>query len=102
MECLEGTGLAAVSCRACGQRGFRSREGIHTLFGGRHEHVCAYGPSTLTLTIVFSGAALAMFRERGLGPAQAAIYAAQWALLGGQVAGHGASDPRNPGPRPLL
>jgi hypothetical protein len=87
MECLEGTGLEAVSCRVCGHRGFRSREGIQTLFGGRHEHVCSYGPSPLTLTIVFSGAALALFRNRGLSPAQAAEYAVQWTLLCGQVAG---------------
>ena len=58
MKCLEGTGLEALSCRACGHRGFRSTGGILTLFGGRHEHVCSYGPSMLTLTIVFSGAAL--------------------------------------------
>ena len=49
--------------------------------------VCSYGPSTLTLTIVFSGAALVLFGERGLSPTQAAVYAAQWALLSGQVAG---------------
>ena len=87
MKCLEGTGLEALSCRACGHRGFRSIGGIQTLFGGRHEHVCSYGPSMLTLTIVFSGAALTLFRDRGLSPAQSAIYGAYWALLCGQVAG---------------
>lgn len=87
MQCLDGTGLEALRCPACGHRGFQAQDGIRVLFGGRHEHVISYGPSTLTLTIVFSGAALVLFGERGLSPAQAAVYAAQWALLSGQVAG---------------
>ena len=87
LQCLDGTGLEALRCPACGHRGFQSRDGIRILFGGRHEYVCSYGPSTLTLTIVFSGAALVLFGERGLSPTQAAVYAAQWTLLSGQVAG---------------
>jgi hypothetical protein len=87
LRCLDGTGLEAFRCPACGHRGFRSKDGIRILFAGQHEHVCSYGPSQLTLTIVFAGAALVLFGERGLSPSQAALYAAEWALLNGQVAG---------------
>ncbi|MEP7153024.1 MAG: hypothetical protein ABI856_15050 [Nitrospira sp.] len=87
MKSLDGTGLESLTCAACGHRGFRSQGGIQTLFGGRHEHVCSYGPSLLTLTVVFSGAALRLFRDRGLNPTEAAVYAAHWTLLSGQVGG---------------
>jgi hypothetical protein len=87
MKSLDGTGLESLTCGACGHRGFRSQGGIQTLFGGRHEHVCSYGPSLLTLTVVFSGAALRLFRDRGLNATEAAIYAAHWTLLSGQVGG---------------
>ena len=87
MKSLDGTGLESLTCRTCGHRGFRSQGGIQTLFGGRHEHVCSYGPSLLTLTIVFSGAALRLFRDRGLNATEAAVYAAHWTLLSGQVGG---------------
>ena len=42
----EGTGLVQLQCRICEHHGFRSLEGVHVLFGGRHEYVCGYGPST--------------------------------------------------------
>ena len=87
MKSLDGTGLESLTCGACGHRGFRSQGGIQMLFGGRHEHVCSYGPSLLTLTLVFSGAALRLFRDRGLNATEAAVYAAHWALLSGQVGG---------------
>jgi hypothetical protein len=87
LRCLEGTGLEALRCPACGHRGFHSKGGVRILFAGQHEHVCSYGPSQLTLTIVFAGAALVLFGDRGLSPSQAALYAAEWALLNGQVAG---------------
>ena len=87
LRCLDGTGLEALRCPACGQRGFRSKEGIRILFAGQHEHMCSYGPSQLTLTIIFAGAALVLFGGRGLSPSQAALYAGEWALLNGQVAG---------------
>jgi hypothetical protein len=86
MKSLDGTGLESLACRTCGHRGFRSQGGIQTL-GGRHEHVCSYGPSLLTLTVVFSGAALRLFRDRGLNATEAAVYAAHWTLLSGQVGG---------------
>ncbi len=87
MKSLEGTGLESLTCEACGHRGFRSQGGIQTLFGGRHEHVCSYGPSLLTLTVVFSSVALRLFRDRGLNATEAAVYAAHWTLLLGQVGG---------------
>jgi hypothetical protein len=87
MRCLDGTGLQSFRCPACGHRGFQAREGIHSLFGGHHEHVCGYGPSRLTLTVVFSGGALVLFAERGLNPSEAAKAVCRWALLCGQVAG---------------
>lgn len=87
MKSLDGTGLESLTCGTCGHRGFRSKDGIQTLFGGRHEHVCSFGPTLLTLTVVFSGAALRLFRDRGLNATEAAVYAAHWALLSGQVGG---------------
>jgi hypothetical protein len=87
MASLEGTGLEALVCSACGHRGFRAKDGVQILFGGRHEHVCSYGPSRLTITIVCSGAALGRFAEWGLSPSQVATAAASWARLMGQVAG---------------
>lgn len=87
MPVLDGSGLRVWRCSACRHQGFRAEEGLRLLFGGRHEHVCTYGPSALTLTVIFSGAALVLFRERGLSPSQAALYTAQWALLNGQVTG---------------
>ena len=102
MQPLDGTDLESLRCAGCGHRGFRSQRGIHTLLGGRHEQVCSYGPSLLTLTVVFSGAALTLFRDRGLNPTEAAVYAAHWSLLSGQVRGtvHLLSEP--PCPRALL
>ena len=87
MKSLDGTGLESLKCATCGHRGFRSQGGIQTLFGGRHEHLCSYGPSLLTLTVVFSAAALTLFRNRGLNSTEAAIYAAHWTLLTGQLGG---------------
>ena len=84
---LEGTGLAQVQCDMCQHRGFRSLEGVHVLFGGRHEYVCGYGPSTTVLTILFSETALSPFLDAYLSPTDSALYVAHWALLRGQVAG---------------
>ncbi|MCC2643034.1 MAG: hypothetical protein K0S45_3447 [Nitrospira sp.] len=80
-------GLQRVQCGVCEHRGFRALNGVHVLFAGRHEHVCSYGPFTHILTVVFSESALSPFLDEDLSPTQAAIYAAQWALLGGQVDG---------------
>lgn len=87
LKLLHGTGLERLCCPVCDHNGFRAVEGIRKLFGGQHEHVCSYGPSLLTLTVLFSGAALALFRDRGFNPTEAALYSAHWALLSGQVAG---------------
>lgn len=87
MGSMPGTGLQALGCPVCKHRGYRSLEGIRVLFGTRHEHVCSYGPSIQSLTVLFSGAALALFRNEGLCPTQSALYAAHWALLGGQLVG---------------
>ncbi len=87
MASLDGTGLEALVCSTCGHQGFRATGGIQILFGGRHEHLCIYGPSRLTITVVCSGAALVQFGERGLSPSQVAVSAVSWALLMGQVAG---------------
>jgi hypothetical protein len=85
--CLEGTGLESLRCPACAHHGFRSQHGIRVLSAGRHDHVCSYGASGLSFKVLFSESALILFGERGLCPSQAASYAAQWALLSGQVAG---------------
>jgi hypothetical protein len=87
MASLEGTQLDALVCSTCGHRGFRAKAGVQILFGGRHEHVCIYGPSRLTITVVCSGGALVRFGECGLSPSEVATAAASWALLMGQVAG---------------
>jgi hypothetical protein len=87
MPTLDGTGLEAWRCVLCGHRGFTPSEGLRALFTGHHEHVYAYGPSPLTLKVVFSDAALALFRDRALRPADAAQMTVRWALLIGQIAG---------------
>ncbi len=38
MASLEGTGLESLRCPRCGHRGFRARDRLQILFGGRHEH----------------------------------------------------------------
>ncbi len=83
----KGSGLARVQCGLCQHRGFRSLEGVHVLFGGRHEYVCGYGPSSSILTIRFSESALSLFLDAYLSPTESALYAAHWALLRGHVAG---------------
>ena len=57
------------------------------LFATRHEYVCSYGPSPKSLTVVFSSAVLTSLRNKGLCQTQAALFAAQWALLCGQFVG---------------
>jgi hypothetical protein len=86
-KCIKDSGLGRVQCRMCQHRGFRSLEGVHVLYGGRHEHVCGYGPSTHALTIRFSETALSLFLDEYLSPTESALYAANWALLSGQVGG---------------
>ena len=87
MGLIPGTGLQVLRCPICKHRGYRSLEGLRVLFGTRHEHGCTYGPSIQSLTVVFSGAALGFFQKEGLCPTQSALYAAHWALLGGQLVG---------------
>ena len=69
-ESIEGTGLARVQCRICQHRGFRPLEGLHVLFGTRHEYVCGYGPSTTILTIMFSETTLGFFLDEFLSPTE--------------------------------
>lgn len=84
---LADLGLHVLNCPVCRHRGYRPLEDIRVLFGTRHEHICSYGPSIHSLTILFSGDALTTFRNEGLGSTQSALYAANWALLDGQVVG---------------
>jgi len=49
-----------------------------------------------SLNLVFSGTALALFRDRGLSPTQSALYAAHWTLLSGQLAGTIRLFPQSP------
>ena len=91
MPSLDGTGLEALVCAACGHRGFRAKADVQILFGGRHEHVCSYGPSGLTITVVCSGAALARFGECGLSPSQVATAAGLLGAAHGAGRGHRAS-----------
>jgi hypothetical protein len=80
--------LQALRCPHCAQQGFRSGEGVHVLFGGRHEYVCSYGNSVNdVITVLFSERALGVFLDAYLSPTDSAIYVAHWALLTGQVAG---------------
>ena len=87
MGSMTAKGLQALVCPVCKHSGYRSLQGIRVLFATRHEHVCNYGPSVQSLTVVFSGAALVSLRDRGLCPTQSALMAAQWALLCGQLVG---------------
>lgn len=87
MESMTAMGLQALVCPVCKHTGYRSLQGIRVLFATRHEHVCNYGASLQSLTVVFSGAALVSLRDRGLCPTQSALMAAQWALLCGQLVG---------------
>lgn len=96
MRSMTALGLQALVCPVCNHSGYRSLQGIRVLFATRHEHVCNYGPSLRSLTVVFSGTALVSLRERGLCPTQAALMAAQWALLCGQLVGTLRVSPESP------
>jgi len=81
------TGLQRIRCLRCGHRGMRARDGLHLLFAGQHEYTFNYGPSPSHLKVVLSTAALNLFSVQGLTPVQLATYAAEWALVMGQVCG---------------
>ena len=84
----DATGLQALQCSHCGHRGFRPLAEMYVLFGGRHEHVCCYGPSTKhVLTVVFGETALGRFLDVYLSPTESVLYAAYWTLLCGQMKG---------------
>ena len=87
LERLGDMGLQRMACRICRHRGFRALEGVQVLFGGRHEHVCEYGPSSSVLTVIFSEAALSLILDAYLSPTDAARYAEYWASLRGHMAG---------------
>ncbi len=84
---LRNLGLHAVQCEMCCHRGYWPEGPILILFGGQHEQLCSYGPSTVTLKILFSAHALRLFEALRLSCAQSATYATRWALLSGQVSG---------------
>ena len=82
------TGLQALQCTHCGHRGFRPLAEMYVVFGGRHEHVCCYGPSTKhVLNVVFCETALGHFLDAYLSPTESVLYAAYWTLLCGQATG---------------
>jgi hypothetical protein len=81
------TGLEGMSCRRCGHRGLKAREGLQLLFAGQHEYVFSYGPSPSCLKVVLSAAVLNLFRTHGVTPVRLATHMAEWALLRGQVCG---------------
>ncbi len=81
------TGLEGVSCRRCGHRGMKARDGLQLLFLGQHEYVFSYGPSLSCLKVLLSTVVLNLFSGQGMTPVRLATHIAEWALLGGQVCG---------------
>ncbi len=79
------TGLETWVCRTCGHRGFRSREGVISLFRCGHEFKFSYGPSTHTITVVLSSAAVNLWGTHGVTDEQLAKMAAEWTLLCGNL-----------------
>jgi len=79
------SGLETWVCSECGHRGFRSREGAIPLFRGGHEFKFSYGPSTHTITVVLSSAAVNLWGTHGVNEEQLAKMAAEWTLLCGNT-----------------
>ncbi|MBA5871799.1 MAG: hypothetical protein GDA68_17670 [Nitrospira sp. CR2.1] len=78
-------GLETWACNACGHLGFRSREGVIPLFRGGHEFKFSYGPSTHTITVVLSSAAVNLWGTHGINDEHLAKLAAEWTLLCGNT-----------------
>ncbi len=79
------SGLETWVCEACGHRGFRSREGVIHLFRGGYEFNFSYGPSTQTITVVLSSAAVNLWSTHGVNEERLAKMAAEWTLLCGNT-----------------
>ncbi|HAP41540.1 MAG TPA: hypothetical protein DCQ94_17550 [Nitrospira sp.] len=79
------SGLETWVCNACGHRGFRSREGVIHLFRGGYEFKFSYGPSTQTITVVLSSAAVNLWGTHGVNDEHLAKMAAEWTLLCGNT-----------------
>ncbi|MBS0168923.1 MAG: hypothetical protein JSR62_01100 [Nitrospira sp.] len=79
------TGLETWVCSSCGHRGFRSREGVISLFRCGQEFKFSYGPSTHTITVVLSSAAVNLWSTHGVTDEQLAKMAAEWTLLCGNL-----------------
>lgn len=88
MGSMTAKGLQALVCPVCKHSGYRSLQGIRVLFATRHEHVCNYGPSVQSLTVVFSGAALVSLRDRGLCPTQSATHGCTMGIVVWTVGRH--------------
>ncbi len=78
-------GLETWACNACGHLGFRSREGVIPLFRGGYEFKFSYGPSTHTITVVLSSAAVNLWGTHGINDEHLAKLAAEWTLLCGNT-----------------
>ncbi len=79
------SGLESLVCTKCEHRGLRSREGVIPLFRGGHEFQFSYGPSTRTVTVVLSSAAVNLWGTHGVKEEQLAKLAAEWTLLCGNT-----------------
>ena len=79
------TGLEPLICTTCGHRGYRSREGVLLLFRGGYEFKFSYGPSTQTITIILSSAAVNLWSTHDVKDDQLAKIAAEWALICGRL-----------------
>ncbi|ULA58938.1 MAG: hypothetical protein LZF60_80333 [Nitrospira sp.] len=79
------SGLESLVCTKCKHRGLRSREGVIPLFRGGHEFKFSYGPSTRTVTVVLSSAAVNLWGTHGVNEEQVAKLAAEWTLLCGNT-----------------
>lgn len=79
------SGLDSLICTKCGHRGLRSREGVIPLFRGGQEFKFSYGPSTRTVTVVLSSAAVNLWGTHGVNEEQLAKLAAEWTLLCGNT-----------------
>lgn len=79
------SGLESLVCTKCGHRGWRSREGVIPLFRGGHEFKFSYGPSTRTITVVLSSAAVNLWGTHGVNEEQLAKRAVEWTLLCGNT-----------------
>ncbi|MGZ8384006.1 MAG: hypothetical protein ACXWWE_08360, partial [Nitrospira sp.] len=81
------TSLEGLSCRRCGHRGMKARDGLQLLFARQYEYVFIYGPSLSCLKVLLSTVVVNLFSGEGMTPVRLATHIAEWALLRGQVCG---------------